>query len=126
MGLAGEGEGGIPSLPPPLPVHSCTAQLRTHPAAPPLPSPAGDPQLMGGDGQDVRGKVSMKKLFGRRNIKKDGTEGKVGGGVGGVGVAGGVGAPGCTQAPQASPGRRLAAVPHAVTRRRAAGRYPGG
>lgn len=26
---------------------------------------------------DVRGKVSMKKLFGRRNIKKDGTEGKL-------------------------------------------------
>jgi hypothetical protein len=31
-----------------------------------------------GSGQDIRGKVSMKKLFGRRNIKKDGTEGKVG------------------------------------------------
>lgn len=26
---------------------------------------------------DVRGKVSMKKLFGKRNIKKDGTEGKL-------------------------------------------------
>lgn len=38
---------------------------------------SSDPQLMGGDGQDVRGKVSMKKLFGRRNIKKDGTEGKL-------------------------------------------------
>ena len=25
----------------------------------------------------IRGKVSMKTLFGRRNIKKDGTEGKV-------------------------------------------------
>lgn len=31
----------------------------------------------GGD-QDIRGKVSMKTLFGRRNLKKDGTEGKVG------------------------------------------------
>lgn len=31
----------------------------------------------GGPGLDVRGKVSMKKLFGRRNIKKDGTEGKL-------------------------------------------------
>lgn len=30
-----------------------------------------------GAGGDIRGKVSMKKLFGRRNIKKDGTEGKV-------------------------------------------------
>ncbi|KAL4452308.1 hypothetical protein ABPG75_007970 [Micractinium tetrahymenae] len=27
--------------------------------------------------QDIRGKVSMKTLFGRRNLKKDGTEGKL-------------------------------------------------
>ena len=33
---------------------------------------------MGNGGeQDARGKISMKELFGRRNIKKDGTEGKV-------------------------------------------------
>lgn len=31
----------------------------------------------GDGGGDMRGKVSMKKLFGKRNIKKDGTEGKV-------------------------------------------------
>jgi hypothetical protein len=39
-----------------------------------------------GDGgeQDVRGKISMKELFGRRNIKKDGTEGKVSPGWGGA------------------------------------------
>jgi hypothetical protein len=40
--------------------------------------PTGDQSLMGDGGeQDVRGKISMKELFGRRNIKKDGTEGKV-------------------------------------------------
>lgn len=42
----------------------------------------GDPDVMGSQGADgagaeVRGKVSMKKLFGRKNKKKDGTEGKV-------------------------------------------------
>lgn len=31
---------------------------------------------------DARGKISMKELFGRRNIKKDGQEGKVGSGSG--------------------------------------------
>lgn len=30
-----------------------------------------------GEGGDIRGKVSMKTLFGKANIKKDGTEGKV-------------------------------------------------
>lgn len=30
------------------------------------------------EGGEVRGKVSMKKLFSRRKVKKDGTEGKVG------------------------------------------------
>lgn len=30
-----------------------------------------------GGEQDIRGKVSMKTLFGRRNLKKDGTEGKL-------------------------------------------------
>ena len=42
---------------------------------------AGNPEIMGGAGEGddaVRGKVSMKKLFGRKNLKKDGTEGKVG------------------------------------------------
>lgn len=45
------------------------------PLPPPLTWP-GDEKLMGSGG-DIRAKVSMKKLFGRRNIKKDGTEGKV-------------------------------------------------
>lgn len=54
---------------------------------------AGDQQLMGNGSsqEDIRGKVSMKKLFGRRNIKKDGTEGKVGGAWKGVGWQGGRG-----------------------------------
>ena len=30
-----------------------------------------------GDGSDARGKISMKELFGRRNITKSGLEGKV-------------------------------------------------
>ena len=35
-------------------------------------------QLMGPmDPSDARGKISMKKIFGKRNIKKDGTEGKL-------------------------------------------------
>lgn len=35
-------------------------------------------KLMGPlDMSDARGKISMKKIFGRRNIKKDGTEGKL-------------------------------------------------
>lgn len=39
---------------------------------------SSDKTLMGGDSEtEIRGKVSMKKLFGRRNIKKDGTEGKL-------------------------------------------------
>ena len=47
---------------------------------PPLPTtPTGDEVLMGVGG-DIRGKVSMKTLFGKANIKKDGTEGKVRGG----------------------------------------------
>jgi DNA polymerase I len=34
--------------------------------------------LMGpADDGDIRGKISMKKIFGRRNIKKDGTEGRL-------------------------------------------------
>lgn len=41
-----------------------------------------------GAGGDIRGKVSMKKLFGKRNIKKDGTEGKVRGGGAGRRAAG--------------------------------------
>ncbi len=48
---------------------------------PTQPLPAGDRSLMddgSGGEQDIRGKVSMKTLFGRRNLKKDGTEGKVG------------------------------------------------
>lgn len=45
---------------------------------PPTPAPTrpGDKKLMGSGG-DIRGKVSMKDLFGRPNIKKDGTKGKV-------------------------------------------------
>jgi hypothetical protein len=42
---------------------------------------AGNAEIMGssGEGEEtVRGKISMKKLFGRKNLKKDGTEGKVG------------------------------------------------
>ena len=31
----------------------------------------------GGEESSIRGKISMKKLFGRRNVKKDGTEGKL-------------------------------------------------
>lgn len=39
---------------------------------------SSDKFLMGADSEtEIRGKVSMKKLFGRRNIKKDGTEGKL-------------------------------------------------
>ncbi|PSC72198.1 DNA polymerase I chloroplastic mitochondrial [Micractinium conductrix] len=37
---------------------------------------SGDKGVMG-EGVDVRGKVSMKQLFGKKNIKKDGTEGKL-------------------------------------------------
>ena len=40
------------------------------------PGGAGDEKLMG-EGSDRWGKVSMKKIFGRPNIKKDGTPGKV-------------------------------------------------
>lgn len=55
-----------------------------------------------GAGGDIRGKVSMKKLFGRRNIKKDGTEGKVrpgqDGGLGDIRSWGGGGAwPSCVR-----------------------------
>ena len=39
---------------------------------------SSDEHLMGGSTEgDVRGKVSMKKLFGKPNLKKDGTEGKL-------------------------------------------------
>ena len=33
--------------------------------------------MEGFNSTDARGKVSMKKLFGRKNITKDGKEGKV-------------------------------------------------
>ena len=59
--------------------HSCRGpphlHLGTHMHLGP-PWAAGNEELMGSAG-DMRAKVSMKKLFGRRNIKKDGTEGKV-------------------------------------------------
>jgi DNA polymerase-1 len=39
---------------------------------------AAEEELMGPlDMSDARGKISMKKIFGRKNIKKDGTEGKL-------------------------------------------------
>ena len=39
---------------------------------------AAEVELMNHSGLDeIRGKVSMKRLFGRRNVKKDGTEGKL-------------------------------------------------
>lgn len=38
---------------------------------------SSDPALCPPEEGSVRGKISMKKLFGKKNIKKDGTEGKV-------------------------------------------------
>jgi hypothetical protein len=39
---------------------------------------AGDPALIkAAEGEETKGKISMKQLFGKKNIKKDGTEGKV-------------------------------------------------
>ena len=39
---------------------------------------SAEEELMGPlDMTDARGKISMKKIFGRKNIKKDGTEGKL-------------------------------------------------
>ena len=37
----------------------------------------GDPKDKAELDEDVRGKISMKELFGRKNITKDGKEGKV-------------------------------------------------
>lgn len=52
---------------------------------------SGDANLMGEGEEPVRGKVSMKKLFGQRNIKADGTPGKVGRGGRQAGVPAGGG-----------------------------------
>ena len=37
----------------------------------------GDQNDKGEQDEDVRGKISMKELFGKKNITKDGKEGKV-------------------------------------------------
>ena len=37
----------------------------------------GDPNDKGEQDEDARGKISMKELFGKKNITKDGKEGKV-------------------------------------------------
>ena len=37
----------------------------------------GDPKDKVQQDEDVRGKISMKELFGKKNITKDGKEGKV-------------------------------------------------